>query len=307
MWHDLTRRLAKGAIRLANWLVDGLVLSFVVLIVCYSAYVLIDNGHVADAASAEVFESYKPDAEGPGFDELRAQNPDVCGWLTLYGTGVDYPVVQGADNDEYLNTDPTGNFALSGSLFIDYRCQPNIAGASTIIFGHHMENSLMFGDLDKYAQATYLEQHKYGDLYYDGAHHGVEVVAYVAADAYDSTIYSTTVGESPSTEDFISYVRDHAAVWNGELSPEDHMLVLSTCAAGTNERHVVFAKITSQTYDNPYQEETVSRALEGTANEGFPLWAKVGLAVLVFVLVAWVVGAPRKPRVGGGAGANGKK
>lgn len=308
MLRQLSRRLAIGAIRLTNWLVDGVVLSVLMLIVLFTAYSVLDNNRVVEQAEGQVFESYRPDSDDdPTFDELVALNPDVVGWLTLYGTGVDYPVVQGADNDEYLNTDPTGNFALSGSLFIDYRCQPNFAGASTIIFGHHMENSLMFGDLDKYAQATYLEQHKYGDLYYDGAHHGVEVVAYVAADAYDSTIYSTTVGESPSTEDFISYARDHAAVWKGELSPEDHMLVLSTCAAGTNERHVVFAKITSQTYDNPYQEETVSRSLEGTANEGFPLWAKVGLAVLVFVLVAWVVGAPRKPRVGGGAGANGKK
>lgn len=299
MWHDLSRRLAKGFLRLANWLVDGLVLSFVVLVVLYSAYVLVDNGRVADAASSEVFESYKPDAQGPGFDELQAQNPDVVAWLSLYGTGVDYPVVQGADNEQYLNTDPQGNFALSGSLFVDYRCARDFSGASTIIFGHHMEDSLMFGDLDQYAQPTYLDQHRHGDLYYDGAHHGVEVVAYMPADAYDATVYSTTVGESPSTEDFIAYVHEHATVWDGELDPTDRMLVLSTCASGTNERHVVFAKITDQTYDNPYQEQAVSRTLSGTAKEGFPLWAKVGIGLLVLVLIAWVVGAPRKNKTGG--------
>ena len=35
MRHDLSRRLAKGFLRLANWLVDGLVLSFVVIAVLY--------------------------------------------------------------------------------------------------------------------------------------------------------------------------------------------------------------------------------------------------------------------------------
>lgn len=167
MWHDLSRRLAKGFIRLANWLVDGLVLSFVVLVVLYSTYVLVDNGRVADEASSEVFESYKPDAEGPGFGELQAQNPDVCAWIQIYGTGVDYPVVQGEDDDEYLNKDAAGNFALSGALFVDYQCPRDFSGASTIIYGHHMENSLMFGDLDQYTSKTYLQQHKYGDLYYE--------------------------------------------------------------------------------------------------------------------------------------------
>ena len=302
MWHDLSRRLAKGFIRLANWLVDGLVLSFVVLVVLYSAYVLVDNGRVADAASAEVFESYKPDAEGPGFEELEAKNPDVCAWMTIYGTGVDYPVVQGKDDDEYLNKDAAGNFALSGALFIDYQCPKDFSGASTIIYGHHMENSLMFGDLDQYTSETYLDQHKYGDLYYEGKHHGLEIVAYVPADGYDRVIYSARVGEDPTVEDFIAYLQENATVWDGELTASDHMVVMSTCGAGTNDRHVVIAKITDQTYDNPYVEQTVSRTLTGDAGEELPLWAKVGIAILVLVLIAWVVGAPRKGRKNGKSG-----
>ena len=299
MRHDLSRRLAKGFLRLANWLVDGLVLSFVVIVVLYSAYALVDNGRVADAASAEVYESYKPDAEGPGFGELQAKNPEVCAWLTLYGTGVDYPVVKGPDNDKYLNTDAAGEFALSGALFIDYSQPNDFSVPATIIYGHHMEDSLMFGDLDRYGQASYLDQHKHGDLYYGGKHHGVEVVAYMAADAYDKTVYSTTVGTTPSTEEFIAYVREHAAVWDGELTPADHMLVLSTCAAGTNERHVVFARITDETYENPYHEESVERTLTGDAGKGFPLWGKIGIGILALLLVAWIVGAPGKSKKNG--------
>ena len=121
----------------------------------------------------------------------------------------------------------------------------------------------------------------------------------MAADAYDRTVYSTTVGTAPTTEEFIAYVRDHAAVWDGDLAPTDRMLVLSTCAAGTNERHVVFARITDETYENPYHEETVSRTLTGDAGKGFPTWAKVGIGILALLLVAWMVGAPGKGKKNG--------
>ena len=296
MWHDLSRRLAKGFLRLANWLVDGLVLSFVVIVVLYSGYVLVDNGKVVDGASSQVFESYKPEAETEGFEELEAQNPDVRAWLTLYGTGVDYPVVQGADNSEYLNTDARGEFALSGSLFVDYECAGDFSGASTIVYGHHMEDSLMFGDLENYSNETYLREHDHGDLYYGGTHHGVEVVGYILGDAYESYLYSKTVGTSPSSAEYFAYLRDHASVWVGDLQPADKVLVMSTCTSSTNGRHVVVARITDQTFENPYREEEVARTLTGGAGEGFPLWAKVGIGLLVLLAVAWVVGAPGKGR-----------
>lgn len=291
----LFHRLAKGAIRLANWLVDGLVLSIIVLIVCYTGYTLIDNNRVANQAGTEVFESYKPAGDDfSSFDQLQRQNPDVFAWLTVYGTGIDYPVVQGKDNEQYLNTNALGEFALSGALFVDYRNAPQFAGPSTIIYGHHMEGSLMFGDLDQYGNGDYFRQHRYGDVFYQGQHHGVEVCAYVQADASDQVLYSTEVGTSPTVQEFIDYVKEHAGQWREGLSATDHMLVLSTCSSGTNERHIVVARITDQTYDNPYAQDTPS--LADTANQGIPMWAKVAIGILAFIAIAWLVGAPRKQR-----------
>ena len=39
------------------------------------------------------------------FDKLRAKNPDIVGWVYAKGTGIDYPIVQGKDNEEYLHMD----------------------------------------------------------------------------------------------------------------------------------------------------------------------------------------------------------
>ena len=301
MSHQLPRRLVRGAIRLTNWLVDGVVLSVLVLLVCFTAYSVLDNNRVASQADVQLFESYKPKAnDDPTFEELVATNPDVLGWLTLYGTGVDYPLVQGKSNDEYLNTNPSGEFALSGSLFLDYRNARDFSNPSTIVFGHHMENHLLFGDLDQYGGAEYFQRHRYGNVYYGGRNHGVEVCAYLLVDAYDEVVYGTTVGSSPTTEEFLAYLKAHAGQWmDGGLTADDHMLVLSTCGSGTNDRHVVVARITDQTYQNTFAEEGVDRSLSGTIGKGLQLWSKIGIGLLVFLLVAWVVGA--SPRKRGGA------
>lgn len=298
MQHALFRRLAKGAIRLTNWLVDGIVLSVLLLVVLFTAYSVLDNNRVEDRAGEETFASYRPSSDDdPSFAELQAMNPDVVGWLTLYGTGVDYPLVQGKDNEGYLNTNPKGEFALSGSLFLDWRNARDFSDASTVIFGHHMENSLMFGDLDKYGDADFFQQHRYGNIYFSGMGHGVEVCAYLLVDAHDEVVYSTTVGSSPSTGEFLAYLKEHATQWVDDgLQASDHMLVLSTCGSGTNQRHVVVGRITDQTYDNPYAQQAVDRSLSDTGRKGLALWARIGIGLLIFLLIAWVVGAPSRRR-----------
>ena len=44
-------------------------------------------------------------------------NKDVVGWITIFDTHISYPVVQGKDNQEYLNKDVFGKFSFSGSIF----------------------------------------------------------------------------------------------------------------------------------------------------------------------------------------------
>ena len=53
------------------------------------------------------------------FEELLALNKDTRAWITLDGTNIDYPMVQGKDDMEYVNKDVEGNFSLSGSIFIE--------------------------------------------------------------------------------------------------------------------------------------------------------------------------------------------
>ena len=115
----------------------AIVAVLLMLLAVYAGYALWDNQQVY-AAAAEVRTSLlemKPAEDGPSFAALRAVNPDVCAWVTLDGTGVDYPVVQGEDNLTYVNTDVYGNFSLSGSIFLDSRCAPDFTEGYGLLYG----------------------------------------------------------------------------------------------------------------------------------------------------------------------------
>ena len=121
------------ALRAANGLLDGVTALLVLLAVVWSGYALWDNSRVyaaADNVQAELL-AFKPQPQEDNslsFGQLRDINPDVCGWLTLDGTAIDYPVVQGESNFTYLNTDVYGSFALAGSIFLDVDCDADFSG-----------------------------------------------------------------------------------------------------------------------------------------------------------------------------------
>ena len=84
------------------------------------------------------------------WEALMAKGSDVKGWLRSRGTSINYPVVQGSDNDYYLTHIMTGESSRHGSLFIDYRCEDPFNCFMTVIYGHRMMNDNMFNRLGNY-------------------------------------------------------------------------------------------------------------------------------------------------------------
>ena len=95
------------------------------------------------------------------FEGLRAVNRDVIGWIFIEGTDVNYPLLAGADNQQYLFQSYMKKYAVAGSIFLDYRCSTNLSDYHTVIYGHNMKNGMMFGELDAYQKADYLAAHPY--------------------------------------------------------------------------------------------------------------------------------------------------
>ena len=212
---------------------------FSVLLV-FSGYCLWDSATVAyGALVTPQLRKAKPEPGSPTLAELQAQNPDVCGWLTLDGTHIDYPVVQGADDLEYVNKAADGSFALSGAVFLSAANRADFSDAYNLIYGHHMENGAMFGDLTQFSESEYFADHTAGTLYAEGATYELQVFACVLTDAYDPVIYT------PSTDPaaLAAYIRAHAVQYRDP--PADcRVAAFSTCDdSRTNGRVAVFAAL----------------------------------------------------------------
>ena len=89
-------------IRGMNGILDYGLLLLLLLGLVYGCYALWDSQNLAEEATSEQYAIYKPQEDTLGFQELQSMNSDVIAWITVYDTPIDYPVVQGKDNWEYV-------------------------------------------------------------------------------------------------------------------------------------------------------------------------------------------------------------
>lgn len=119
--------------------------------------------------TAEAPEQTEPETEpyvSPiNFEELKKENPDTIGWVRVPGTNIDYPIVQGEDNDFYLNHDFYGKENIAGAIYLDFESQEDFVGRNNILYGHNMKNGSMFKDVNRYKDKDYFKEHQYFSIY----------------------------------------------------------------------------------------------------------------------------------------------
>ena len=242
---EVALRLVRVTDRLLDWLVRVALL----LMLLYGGYALWDNFMVYRSTDLDAqITRYKPTPSDPTLSELRAINPDVCAWLTLDGTDIDYPVLHGTDNSRYLNTDVYGRYSLGGSIFLDYRNSAGFTDGYSLVYGHHMDGGAMFGDIGSFEDGTYFDQHRTGTLVIDGKAFALEIYAVLHDDAYQSPMYRD-VGDAGGYAERLEYIRQDAVRYREVgVTAGDQVLAMSTCASATapNERTIVVARMVEE-------------------------------------------------------------
>ena len=161
------------------------------------------------------------------FAALREINPDIVAWIYIEGTEINYPVVQGEDNDYYLKHLFNGEWNGSGCIFLDSRNDASFADRHSIIYGHHRKNGTMFTGLDKYKKQEFFDDHPVALLITPEKSDKVEFFAgYVAAPQDDAWEIGFTDAE------FEVWLRKavNRSCFSGEITPDvsDRILTLST-------------------------------------------------------------------------------
>lgn len=292
--------MARRLLGLLNGMLNMLLLTAVLLLFLYGCYGLWDSHKVYEAADKEQYEAYKPTQHQPSFEELKQKNPDVLGWLNVYGTGIDYPLVQGGDNEAYLNTSVTGEYALSGSIFLDYKNQKDFSDFNSIIYGHHMEKCTMFGDVGKFMEPDFFAEHKYGSIYYEDKNHGIDFFAALSVDAYDTGIYRPAVAGAEAQQEYLDGVWAKAVQKRElDITTDDRLVLLSTCdSQSTSGRHILVGRITDEVKADPFDtggqdgNHVISKAdtqSAGNLIRQIPKWAWTTAALVLGLLTAALV------------------
>ena len=251
-------RIGKGTVRLADGIVNLAVLVLFLALAGYGCYAIWASRQIYSGADAALYETYKPQStDTESFEELQKINPEVIGWLTVYGTSIDYPLVQSDDNQKYVNVNAKGEYALSGSLFLDYRNKADFSDFCNIIYGHHMEKKSMFGEVEEFKEQDFFDSHRYGFLYSDGKERGLEFFAFLEDDAYSDVIYNPELEDPEAKEEFLSYIKEHAVcIADLLVASEDHVVLLSTCTPeGTNGRYILVGRMLEEVPENPFRDQ----------------------------------------------------
>lgn len=198
-----------------------------------------------EAEPREVLEEYK---------NLLLKNRKLIGWVKIDDTYIDYPVMQTTDNEYYLDHNMNQEYDKNGTIFMDKDCNVLEPSTNYILYGHHMRNGRMFGQLDQYKDKSFYEKHpviEFDTIYEKGTYE----IMYV----FRSKVYKETeivfkyyqFIDANGEQEFDSAMEEMAelSLYDTGVTAQygDQLLTLSTCDyQETDGRFVVVAKRISE-------------------------------------------------------------
>ena len=87
------------------------------------------------------------------------ENTDIVGWLEIENTSINYPVLQGTDNEYYMTHNYKKQKSKNGSIFLTKDYDWSIPSSNLLIYGHNLNNGTMFQELLKYEKESFYQQH----------------------------------------------------------------------------------------------------------------------------------------------------
>ena len=234
--------MLRKTIKIVDKSIDRIVIIVSLLFFLICIYAMVDAVIVYYNANDQSVLKYKPQGKEDAA-VLRELSEDAVAWLTVDGTNIDYPVMQGENNSEYLNKDPQGEFSLSGSIFLDSRNDKTFSDPYSLIYGHHMEYRAMFGALDEYKDKAFFDSHRTGLLtVVNGTEYQITFFAACKAQATEKVVFDPPESDNKS---LLEYLKKNALIYYPQgVDAGSKLIALSTCqSAENNDRMIVFGTL----------------------------------------------------------------
>ena len=171
-------------------------------------------------------------------EEFINLNEDYKMWIEVPNTNIDYPVVQGKDNDFYLNHDFSKKESSSGAIFIDYK--NNIEkDKNIVIYGHNMRNKSMFQNLMKFKDETFWKENS-------------KIILTIGGKRYEYKIFSSYISNAKdldlkinfkSEDEYLNYIKDikKKSIFyrDMDIKSKDRIITLSTCSYEEDDNRMI--------------------------------------------------------------------
>lgn len=175
-------------------------------------------------------------------EELKSINSDYKMWIQIENTNINYPVVQGSDNDYYLKHNFRKESNISGTVFVesanDIDNDKNI-----ILYGHNMRNGTMFNNITNYKEESFFNEDNKINIIMNNT-----LYEYEAFSVYVKNVSEVNLAIGFANEDeFINYAYNEAeeSLYKKDVdfSAEDNLITLVTCSYEfTDARTIVVAR-----------------------------------------------------------------
>lgn len=186
------------------------------------------------------------------WDYWQDVNPDVIGWVTVPGTEIDYPIVQGHSSSptHYLHYNVYNRWDYHGVPYLTWECQEGglLESGNALVFGHHLQDGTMFSKLARFIDPDYVDAHSPILVQTPSARAKLNVVA---VDRVNANIETTRINFEEGL-DHAMWLADRASCSDLDLSSEgydfgsaDHVVTFCTCSYSTwvNERTLVYCVV----------------------------------------------------------------
>lgn len=178
--------------------------------------------------------------------KLKALNQDYAFYIVIPDTHIQYPVVQGEDNNHYLRYTYSNQENTAGAIALDYRTDRStyLQSFNTIISGHNRQDGTMFSDLASYKEQSFRDAHPYIYIVMGDKEYVYEMFAFYAMEP-------VAVCYNPNTADdiYLDFINKNNTYRNDiAVTKEDHIITLYTCNEDSSMRYLCHA-VLREVYD----------------------------------------------------------
>lgn len=178
------------------------------------------------------------------FGSLKQKNPDTIAWLKVNGTEIEYPVVKTTNNDYYLTHSFDKSYNSSGWAFMDYKNRCDGTDKNMVVYGHNRHDGSIFGTLQNVLTEEWQNNPENFKIPFITENEKAEYHVFSVYEIEKENYYITTnFINDGEFQNFLDKIKTRSQIDFGiEVTANDNILTLSTCANDSRYRVVLHAK-----------------------------------------------------------------